>query len=60
MSWKSFLLLQRPLLLLEKRNVVEIAEMLPGASFLGALGFGLAVVNPVAQISAAATGFMSI
>ena len=60
MSWKSFLLLQCPLLLLEKRNVVEIAEMLPGASLLGALGFGLAVVNSMTNVSAAATSLVSV
>ena len=34
--------------------------MLPGASFFGALGLGLAVVNAMAQVSAAATGFLGI
>ena len=34
--------------------------MLPGASLFGALGFGLAVVDSVAQVSAAATGFLGV
>ena len=60
MSKESFLLLGRPLLLLDKGNVVKVDHVLPGASILGAFGLGLAAVDSVTNVSAAATGLVSV
>ena len=61
MSKESFLLLLgRPLLLLDKGNVVKVDHVMPGASILGAFGLGLAAVDSVTNVSAAATGLVGV
>ena len=60
MSRESFLLLGSPILLFQEGDVMQVDQMMPGASLFCALGLGLAVVDAVAYVSAAATGFLSI
>ena len=60
MSKESFLLLGRPLLLLDERNVVKVDHVVPGASIFGAFGLGLATVDSMADVSAAATSLVSV
>ena len=53
-------MLGSPILLFQEGDVMQVDQMMPGASLFCALGLGLAVVDAMAYVSAAATGFLSI